>query len=651
MSVVHLDYETRSRVDLPSCGAWRYGCDDSTEVLMAGVSADGSDEVFLWVNPKYQTADCLGENDQAAVLLRSADWIYAHNALFEIAITEGRRFHETLGMHPIQIQQWRCTMAMARKAALPESLGALAGALGLTEQKDAKGKALIKFFSVPRPDGAFNEPKDHPDKWIAFCEYCRQDVRTEKAVHVKLKPFELQGSPLETFQFDLRMNQRGVPVNTIALCHAQNIIDEVQTTVTKRFQELTGLNPTQREAVRQLVNLPDMQAKTIEEAIKAPINNPLYANREEILRLYQKVSYAAVKKVATMLDWACPDGRMRGVFKYYGAGTGRWSAGGPQVHNAKKATAEMRPITPEVYAYIGRGRATVEGISTVYGDPLEVISCCIRHFIHEPGRMMLDGDYNAIEARILCWLAGQTDALAEYRAGVDRYVLMAATAYGVEPAAVTADQREVGKRAILGLGFGMGTEKFISSSLEQYGLVIEPELAERAKVAFRRKHDKITAYWYMLDNQAREALAKPGSTCGPFKLVSCSGIPYLLARLPSGRSLAYPYPKVEKDGDYENVTYWGQLFQSTQWGRIKIYGGKWAENLTQACAADIMANGSLEAERQGMPPFALIHDQALALQDRGQSPEEFAAALGTLPAWANGLPVKVEAKLAKFYSK
>ncbi len=379
--IVHLDYETRSKVDLPACGAWKYGQDESTEVLMAGVSADESDEVFLWVNPKFATPDEMGDNDQAVELLRNADWVYAHNAPFEVAITEGTKFCELVGIHPIQLPQWRCTSAMARKAALPEHLGQLAAALGLAEQKDKAGKALIKFFSVPRPDGAFNEPKDHPDKWIAFCEYCRQDVRTEKAVHVRLKAFELQGFPLETFQFDLRMNQRGVPVNVPALRNAQRIIDEVQTDVTARFQELTGLNPTQREAVRQLVSLPDMQAETIEEAIKTPIDNPLYAKREEILRLYQKVSYAAVKKVATMLDWACPDGRMRGVFKYYGAGTGRWSAGGPQMQNAKVPTPEMAAFTEQVYDYICRG-GTAEGIAAVYGDPLEVISSCIRHFVH-----------------------------------------------------------------------------------------------------------------------------------------------------------------------------------------------------------------------------------------------------------------------------
>lgn len=348
---VSLDYETRSRIDLGDCGAWRYGCDPSTEVFMFSISAEDSDEVLLWVNPKFGGSP---DNDRAVLLLRNASLIYAHNVPFEMAITEGTRLCELIGIHPIQVHQWRCTMAMARKAGLPPALAQCAAALGHPQQKDAAGKALIKFFCEPRKDGLFNEPQDFPEKWAKFCEYCRQDTRTEKGVHAGLKAFELQGDSLETFLFDLRMNQRGVPVNVPALRNAQRIIDRVQEDVTAKFQEITGINPTQREAVRELVGLPNMQAETIEAVLLVPLDNPLHEKRNEVLRLYQKVSYAAVKKVSTMLAWACPDGRMRGVFRYYGAGTGRWSAGGPQVQNAKSPTPELAPVTEAVYDYIFR---------------------------------------------------------------------------------------------------------------------------------------------------------------------------------------------------------------------------------------------------------------------------------------------------------
>lgn len=659
--IVHLDFETRSRADLTAVGAHRYGIDPTTEILMCAVSgANPGDPIYLWVNPDH--GDPV-QNREAEDLLDRATLLYAHNAPFEQAIVWGT--HERRATSPFKrvpdLSQWRCTAALARKAGLPPSLEKCAEALELEHQKDRAGKALIKFFSVPdAKTGQFNRPQDHPEKWSAFCGYCRQDVRVEKAIHVKLKPFDLTGLALETFQFTLRMNQLGVPVNVQALRNAQRIIDEVESTVTKEFVALTQLQPTQREAVREWlgqhgITVENMQADTLDTV---PVSDtPAY----RALSLYRKLSYAAVKKVSTMLDWACPDARLRGVFTYHGAGTGRWSAGGPQLQNVKKATPEIRPITPTAYAAIIKG-IDAEGLDLIYGEPYEIISCCARHFVHHE-QELLDGDYNAIEARVACWLSKQEDAVQEYRAWdtapkelqwiTSRYVIMAADIYGKSPSHVTSDEREVGKRAILGLGYGMGVEKFKRSSLEQYGMDLSLDLCERAKTAFRQKHRKMVAYWYQLDDWMRNAIKLPGTAFGPFVVRPISGVPYMLGRLPSGRSLAYPRPKIEFPvGDTrDQVTYWGQLPMSQQWGRIKLYGAKCFENFCQAIAADVMAHGAMQAERDGMPPFALIHDQGLAIRHPSKTADDFARSLATLPPWAAGLPLKVEAQVAPFYRK
>jgi hypothetical protein len=64
-----------------------------------------------------------------------------------------------------------------------------------------------------------------------------------------------------------------------------------------------------------------------------------------------------------------------------------------------------------------------------------------------------------------------------------------------------------------------------------------------------------------------------------------------------------------------------------------------------------MSHGAQNAEQLWMQPFALIHDQALAIQLDGQSPDQFAKALHQLPSWATGLPLKAEAKLTPYYAK
>lgn len=673
--VLHLDYETRSRADLKVTGAHRYAIDPSAEILLCAASWDDSDEILLWVNPKYRTDGMMGlENARVLEMVAEADLVFAHNAPFEQAVTWG--CGESHGFK-VQIHQWRCTMAMARTAGLPPSLEMVAEALGLSAQKDRRGKALIKLFCEPQKDGEFVSPRDKVDEWIEFGEYCRQDVKVEKAVHKALRPFELKGAPLETFLFDLRMNQRGIPVNVEGLKNAQRIITSVQADTTVEFNAITGLNPTQREKVREMVRLPDMVAETVEAAIKGMTDQiaDLEKQAEEagldlgdieqikaidtrlrILKLYQNLSYAAIAKIQTMLDCVCPDGRVRGCHTFHGTGPGRWSARLIQPQNFKKTPKWMRPIMHDVYKRVCEGW-DAKKLSLVYGEPLELISGIIRHFIH--GAELLDGDYSAIQARIILWLARQDDMLKLWAEGKDVYKFMASHIYGVEETRVDSDQREVGKRVVLGCGFQMGPPKFKFTCEDQYGLILPLDLCERGVAIFRKLHSKVVEYWYYLNNSAKGAITSPGTPCGPFLVQEVGTVPFLLFKLPSGRHIAYPHPKIEmvpfagEEGGRmtEQITYWGQMPLTSRWGRIKLYGGKLAENITMGVEADIMAYGSIVAESRGMPPFTLIHDQSLAERANGRTAEEYGAALATKPDWATGLPVKVDAKYSPYFSK
>lgn len=692
---VHIDYEGRSKADLKKVGAYRYAIDPSTEIFMCGVSADDSDRVLLWVNPDFPAIDFPSDNEEAEEMIARATRITAHNAPFELAVTWGALEQGKpcpfKSMPDFSIL--RCTAAVGRKAGLPSSLEQLGAALGLSTQKDNAGKALIRFFCVPRKDGQFNEPKDFPEKWEQFCAYCVTDVKVEKLADKKLKAFELTGGPIETFLFDLRMNHRGIPVNVQALKNAQKIIDEVESTVTTEFRKLTGLNPTQREAVRLWLekhecSMVDMTAETVQWAIGyqkkiviAYESSPMHLDHPEralaqaateslrCLTLYAKLSYAAVKKIPTMLDWVCPDGRMRGVLKYYGASTGRWTAGGPQIQNAKKATAEMKDCTPAAYAAVGRG-IDAEALEIVYGDPYEVLASCVRHFVHEPGHEMLDGDYAAIEGRIGCWTSGQWDILDLWRKGVDLYKRAAAFVEEVSEERVTKESRNLGKVIELAAQFGLGTDGFIRTCAN-FGIVCDEEKAHRGiHEYYRPTHDKVVQRWYHMDTWMREALTT-GGTHGPISVRTIAGIKFMLLKLPSGRSLAYPHPEINRreptreekiemangknypDKRFMEISYWGQLPMSTQWGRVRLWGSLAFQNETQAIAADFISHGAITAERRGYESFALIHDQALALalKKNGHTLEGFLEALGDVPVWAKGMPLKVEGVTRDFYSK
>lgn len=666
--VFHIDFETFSEAELGDVGAYRYAEDGTTRLLMLAI-AEGDEEPYLWLPEAWRTDfPDLHDVEAEALLLRLAAspdaLVFAHNAQFERAVI---MFADTpLSFMRDRPKQWRCTAAMARRAAVPDSLEKCGDYLRLDAKKDSRGKSLIRKFSMLQTAGKRKGerilPTDEPAAFREFAAYCLQDVRTEQAIHKALKPFELVGPDvLDTFLLDIHLNDRGIPVNISALQNARRIVDALMVERTQEFVALTGLQPTQREAVKgwlaaKGVTLDDMQGDTLAEKIKAirvaeqhddPDKDRFDALR--CLELYSELRFAAVKKVHTMLDCANSDGRVRGTLLYHGAGTGRWSGRGMQPQNFKKPTIKH---LKGAFEMLEKG-CTADDLDLLYGQPLEVISSCIRNFI----TATLDADYASIEARILPWLAGQEDALERFRKGEDSYKVMAGVIYNKKPQDVTDGERQLGKAAILGAGYGMGASKF-QATCELWGIPITPELAQRSIDAFRAAHPKVKQLWYACDDAVKHAVAQHGRRFNggdhlSFQCRTVAGKTFLFMRLPSGREVAYPEPKLENDPqfDREAVTYYGAIPGKAMWGRIKLYGGKIVENGDQAVAASIMAHGANLAISRGYDVFTLIHDQALGTLKPNQTAAEFGQLLATLPPWAAGLPLKSEAKVCRFYAK
>lgn len=674
----HIDYESFSKIDITDLGAWRYASDASTELLMAAV-AKNDEEPRLWLPAWVEEITGLKSDPGAWEWLVEAfnpdsdAELWAHNAQFEMAMTHYRAIPD-LGLPAPDVRRWRCTAAVARKAALPASLGPCAEALGLEQQKDKRGKALIDLFCKPQrvtrkqPKTRIS-PADNLPAFLEFCGYCRQDVRTEQAIGRALRPFHLQGAMLRSWQSDALINKRGVPVNVQALRNTQRMIELEQAEQGATFQRITGLNYTQRDRVLEWFEARgykggNMQAQTVAESLA----DTSWANGDDVvlkaLQLKADLSYSAVSKVTAMLECECGDGRVRGTLRWYGAGTGRWAAELIQPQNLKRPTMKQ---TGHAYAMLCEIEdMDPDALRVLYGQaPLDVIASCIRHFVQLPdGQQMYDADYAGIEARIVCWLAGQLDALERFAQGIDSYVAMARVIFSRRPEEVSKDERWVGKQTVLGCGFQMGSDRFydqLCDKAPQVGLkfTITPELCEAAVAAFREQYDKVADLWWDSDRAARNAILHPGKTfsAGPylkFTVVTVAGMPFLAMRLPSGRSIVYPRPALEDDPrrpGKTKITFWGRLpMKSRLWGRISTYGGKLVENATQGCAGDIMAHGASNALDAGFDVFMLVHDQALAGAD-SRPVEDFVAELERLPAWAEGLPIKAEGKLVPYYLK
>jgi DNA polymerase bacteriophage-type len=178
---------------------------------------------------------------------------------------------------------------------------------------------------------------------------------------------------------------------------------------------------------------------------------------------------------------------------------------------------------------------------------------------------------------------------------------------------------------------------------------------------WRAANPQIKSFWAKCEFAARSAINQPGQKYGvngkvQYFCARTAGTNYLFCRLPSGRCLAYPEPRIETtiaswNEPVEGVTYFGQHKGKQSWGRISTYGGSLVENITQAVAADIMAHGLVQCQRAGYEINALIHDEALAYYKPGQSVDEFNRLLTKLPDWATGLPLKAEGGLVSYYRK
>jgi DNA polymerase len=701
MTIFHLDFETASACDI-TLGAYRYANDPSTRILMFAIAKNDEEPVMWSVTDQNPTA-----REMLREAIQSKATIYAHNAQFELAISTYRMLSD-LSMTPPSIDQWRCTLAMCRRAAAPESLAEAAKFFRLDTPKDPRGKALIGIFSdlskpttLLSPAGekqVTNNPVEllttHGDwsvqlngagvtmtvreAWDLFCEYCKQDVRVEQRLHKKISHFELKGDVLKSFQFDLRMNWRGVPVNLPALHHADRTVNELKTRLSERFTAVTGLQPSQRNAVLEWLKArgyvePDLQAGTVSRVLSYPPPS-MTPEAVKALRLRDLLSFAALAKIPTMIDAACNDSHVRGTMQWHAARTGR--AGGRiiQPQNFRKST--IGDETKLCYRMLCEGWES-SWYEELWESPLEAIASSIRHFIQRPdGGKFFDADYSSVENKLAAWVVGDTEELDKILNGMDMYKDMASKMFGVPYEEVTKEQRTIAKPVVLGCGYGVGARS-LRDTLEKLYRVKRTRAECKDYVSiYRDTHQNTVNAWRELEEAAKAAVNAPGRTFSAldgkvaFAVGKAAEIPYLTFRLPSGRRMYYPYPEVkskfraydeeemeeepwkrEERGYWvEELSFYGRITGKAAWGRIGTFGSRLLENLCQAMGADLLDYGCQQAEAEGFDIRMIIHDQILALEN-GRPVDELVEAFCRVPEWAATFPQAASGDIADYYTK
>ena len=647
--MIWLDFETRSRCDLPSRGVYNYAQDASTEVLCMSYAVDDG-EVATWL-PGQPFPDISGHQ------------IMAHNAAFERLIF-WYVVCPTLGLVEPPLEQFYCTAAQSRANCLPGSLEDVGRAVSSKMKKDHRGSALIRLLSVPRKDGTFN---DDPILMAEMVAYCEQDVRAMRAVSQSLRP--LSDEELADYHVNERINDRGVMVDTdlcgAAIGYAEAELQEIQDIVREVSKgELASVrSPRMRQWVQARVG-PEA-VKLMWTGEKYSIDKTVRANLltlgpdevppdvAEIVQCADDLWASSVAKFKRLADLAdIEDDRVRGAFVFAGgSATGRAASYGAQIHNLTRKTAKDPAAVRQAMV---RGHQIVPE----YGKRVtDVLKGMLRPaLIPAPGNVLVVADWAAIEGRVNPWLsncpAGEAK-LDVFRSGLDPYKVNATTTFNVAYEAVTDAQRQVGKVQELALGFLGGPGSF-----ETFGRVYGVKMTEgeiaRAISTWRRANPWAMKHGQDLEAAYTRALLRKGHECHAGRICYLYDGQHLWYSLPSGRVLCYPFAKLDNDGVSYLKASWKPAADATEWPRARLWRGLAVENATQATANDILRHSMRVLEGEGYQIVLTVHDEIVVECSERMAEATVArmrSVMCTPDEWAADLPLAVEIKIMTRYGK
>ncbi len=473
----------------------------------------------------------------------------AHNSFFEYVIWHNQmvRLH---GWPEVPHEQRRCSAAKASAMSLPRKLESAAEAMSLSVQKDKAGHTRMLKMSKPRkPRKAEREAwkVEHDDEpmpllWheeeadiLGNWDYCGQDVLTEKALSAALpdlSPFELR-----VWFMDQALNRHGLRVDLEMAQAALDMAEEWKAGLNDELFRITGVEKgTQRKQIKDWllehegVDLPDTKADTLEWYAEY---KEMSGRALQIMQITTDVNRTSTRKYQAMLDKADYEGIVRDIMMYCGAErTGRWAGKGIQVHNFPARDLIVKDFDAAAENVKSRD---MELCHLLYGDVMKFLSHSLRGaIIPRDGRDLIVADYSAIEARVVLWLAGAIEALKIFASGGDIYCDMASGIYGREIVkGRDTKERQFGKQAVLGLGFGMGFITFLLM-IRRYKIHfgLEQVLGIMGKDTFERYEKKVKrALWIdqpatVTGNETRDSLGRAQAATNVGRLLAAREDPH-----------------------------------------------------------------------------------------------------------------------------
>ena len=648
MTILYIDFETRSRCNLLTDGVYNYAQDPSTEVLCMSYAFD-DEEVRTWL-----PHDAFPEE-----VMRHEGMIYAHNAAFERLI-----FWYVLQIN-FKLEQFYCTATQARANCAPGSLADVGRFAGASMRKDHRGSQLIRLLSIPRADGSFGTEPELMAEMIAYCE---QDVKVMRLVSQSMRP--LSPDELLDYHINEKINDRGVLVDVrlaeAALRYASTELGEIENLVDEITQgEITSVRSSKmkqwvmarvgEDALKLMEKYKDGEKKySIDKTVRANLlifadENPdqVPTDVADVIQCADDLWASSVAKFSRLAQLSDEeDHRVRGAFVFAGgSATGRASSYGAQVHNFTRKCAKQPDL---VRAAMVDGKSIVPEFGKRVTD---VLKGMLRPtLIPAKGKYLVVADWSGIEARCNPWLSNQPDAdtvLDVFRKNRDIYVREAASIFSCSEDEVTDSKRQIGKVAILSCGYGGGIGAFAAMG-RNYGVVLPESDARRTVNAWRRANSWAVRYWQDLEEAYTAALRNPGYEFAAGRVVYMYDRQHLWYALPSGRVLCYPYAKLDSEGVTYAKAAWKPAADATEWPRARLWKGLACENITQAVANDLLRHSLRQLDNVVLH----VHDEIVVETD---SPDEIikemTAVMCTPPDWCKELPLNVEVKAMLRYGK
>src|SRR6516164_721741 len=335
--IIYWDIETYSQCSLKERGAHVYASDPTTGIhFLCWAMNDGPVETWRpgdpvpapFTNPTRYT------------------WV-SDNWDFERPV-HTRILVERYGFPPIPIANQDCAQRRALAHAFPAELGLRAQALGLPYGKDPEARKAMLRLSRPqtaKKRKKLEDPAARERDLVLLLERSKNDVNATRAAYNSPRLQPLIPEERQQLLLDAEINGRGICANIPFLEAMRTLAVRERNAINARLNELSVGVITSVDQVARIKDAVNARGHAMTSLTKRSVSATLAHNPDEVVRelltLRQRGAYASVRMAKRLLGFADPaNGRIRGWGRIYGAGPGRWSSPGPQLHGLRRNDAE-----------------------------------------------------------------------------------------------------------------------------------------------------------------------------------------------------------------------------------------------------------------------------------------------------------------------